>query len=266
MIFLHALNYQFTYKCLRYLFFRSNLLFYEVSLLNRIIFLLISLVCVSDRTWAIAQLDNSYQSPSAYIMAEVDNYRRQDKLEPVEKNGIVITGSSSIRFWQPDIHHEFKQVEVIARGFGGSNMNDLLHFSEELITQYQPRAVAIYEGDNDIAQGISPTLILKKYIALNNKVRKALPDIRIYFISIKPSIARQSMWPKMAETNQLIQELCNAQQHCTYIDTATQLLKDGKPKQDVFIKDGLHLNEKGYQLWSEAVVGVIEANEADKIR
>ncbi|MFT5760198.1 MAG: hypothetical protein ACI9LM_004982 [Alteromonadaceae bacterium] len=35
-------------------------------------------------------------------------------------------------------------------------MNDLLYFSEALITEYQPRAVAIYEGDNDIAQGIYP--------------------------------------------------------------------------------------------------------------
>jgi lysophospholipase L1-like esterase len=199
-------------------------------------------------------------------MAEVDNYRRQDKLEPVEKNGIVITGSSSIRFWQPNIHNDFKQVDVIARGFGGSNMNDLLHFSEELITQYQPRAVAIYEGDNDIAQGISPALILKKFIELNNKVRKALPDLRVYFISIKPSIARQAMWPKMAETNQLILEKCNTLQHCTYIDTACKLLENGIPKQDVFIKDGLHLNEKGYELWSEAVVGVIEAKEANQLR
>lgn len=196
-------------------------------------------------------------------MAEVANYLKQDTLKPVEKNGIVITGSSSIRFWQPAIHQDFTKVEVIARGFGGSNMNDLLYFSEELITQYQPRAVAIYEGDNDIAQGISPALILQKFIEFNNKVRKVLPKLRIYFISIKPSIARQAMWPKMAETNQLILEACNALQHCTYIDAANKLLEDGLPKQDIFIKDGLHLNKKGYQLWSEAVVGIIEAKEGN---
>ncbi|MDX2369118.1 MAG: GDSL-type esterase/lipase family protein [Colwellia sp.] len=231
--------------------------------MTRIIFLLISLVLFSDKIWATTQLERNYKSPLTFT-AEVNNYLRQDKLQPIEKHGIVITGSSSIRFWQPNIHNDFTQVEIIARGFGGSNMNDLLYFSEALITQYKPRAVAIYEGDNDIAQGISPELILKKFIALNNKIRLLLPDIRIYFISIKPSIARQSMWSKMVETNQLIQGVCNTLQNCTYIDAASKLLKNGLPKQDVFIRDGLHLNKKGYKLWSEAVVGVIEANEAHK--
>ena len=225
--------------------------------------MLIGLVLFSDKNWAATQSEQSYKSPLP-LTAEVNNYLRQDKLKPVKKHGIVITGSSSVRFWQPAIHNAFTQVDIIARGFGGSNMNDLLYFSEALIIQYQPRAVAIYEGDNDIAQGISPELILKKFIALNNKLQYSLPDIRVYFISIKPSIARQSMWPKMVETNQLIQGKCNALQHCTYIDVASKLLKDGLPKQDIFIDDGLHLNKKGYQLWSEAIVGVIEANEADK--
>lgn len=217
----------------------------------------------SNESWAKKPTEQSYKSPLAFT-AEVNNYLQQDKYKPVKKHGIVITGSSSVRVWQPDIHNDFTQVDIIARGFGGSNMNDLLYFSEALITQYQPRAVAIYEGDNDIAQGISPELILKKFIELDNKIKQALPDIRLYFISIKPSIARQSMWPKMVATNQLIQEACNVMEHCTYIDVASKLLEGGLLKQDVFIEDGLHLNKKGYQLWSEAVVGVIEANEARK--
>ena len=231
--------------------------------MDRILFLIISLVLFANITYATPQLENNYKSPLTFT-TEVNNYLQKDKLKPVEKNGIVITGSSSVRFWQSHIHSDFTQVDVIARGFGGSNMNDLLYFSEALITQYQPRAVAIYEGDNDIAQGISPTLILNKFIELSNKLKSSLPEIRIYFISIKPSIARQSMWPKMVETNQLIEEVCNSELNCTYIDVANKLLNDGLPKENIFIEDGLHLNKKGYQLWSEAVVGVIEAREVNK--
>jgi lysophospholipase L1-like esterase len=72
------------------------------------------------------------------------------------------------------------------------------------------------------------------------------------------------MWPKMVETNQLIEQVCNSELNCTYIDVANKLLNDGLPKQNIFIEDGLHLNKKGYQLWSEAVVGVIEAREVNK--
>jgi lysophospholipase L1-like esterase len=28
---------------------------------------------------------------------------------------------------------------------------------------------------------------------------------------------------------------------------------DGKPKPDIFVKDGLHMNERGYAIWREAV-------------
>jgi hypothetical protein len=39
-----------------------------------------------------------------FIISEIDNYLQQAKLESVQENGIVITGSSCIWFWQPDIH------------------------------------------------------------------------------------------------------------------------------------------------------------------
>ncbi|MFT5760197.1 MAG: hypothetical protein ACI9LM_004981 [Alteromonadaceae bacterium] len=62
------------------------------------IFLIISLIFFADKTYATPQLENNYKSPLAFT-TEVNNYLQKDKLEPVEKNGIVITGSSSVRFW-----------------------------------------------------------------------------------------------------------------------------------------------------------------------
>lgn len=207
-----------------------------------------------------APLSAAYQSPLKFT-EEVNKYLLQDKTAPVEENGVVITGSSSVRFWQSKMHQDFTQIKVIGRGFGGSNMNDLLHFSKELITQYKPRAVAIYEGDNDIGQGISPENIVSKYRQLSHKIKAELPNIRIYIISIKPSIFRQATWPIMAHTNSLMAAECNKDEYCTYIDVASSLLNDGVPKQDIFMPDNLHLNEKGYQLWSAAIVPIIEQGE-----
>lgn len=229
------------------------------------IFLFINFIFFSAQADATQQLSTSYNSPLIFT-EEVNNYLTKDKKVPVAKYGVVITGSSSVRFWQPQIHDDFTKINVIARGFGGSNMNDLLYFSKELITQYKPRAVAIYEGDNDIAQGIQPNVILQKFIALIKKIKQKLPDIRVYFISIKPSIARESMWPRMVETNLLIQKECEIEINCTYIDVSSKLLRKGLPKQGIYIADGLHLNKKGYQLWSSSIVPVIENVEANKKR
>jgi lysophospholipase L1-like esterase len=36
------------------------------------------------------------------------------------------------------------------------------------------------------------------------------------------------------------------------------MLGDGKPKEEHFVKDGLHLSEKGYAIWTEAVLAALQ--------
>ena len=44
-----------------------------------------------------------------------------------------------------------------------------------------------------------------------------------------------------------------------YIDTATAMLNlKLEPNPDLFIDDGLHLNDQGYQLWREILSPYIE--------
>ncbi len=45
---------------------------------------------------------------------------------------MVCVGSSSIRMWHGQIADDLAPLTVIPRGFGGSNMNDLLHYVDEL--------------------------------------------------------------------------------------------------------------------------------------
>ncbi|MEX0360365.1 MAG: G-D-S-L family lipolytic protein, partial [Allomuricauda sp.] len=66
------------------------------------------------------------------------------------KNTIVFTGSSSIRMWR-DLQERFPESHILNTGFGGSQSSDLEHFLDELILDYNPSQVFIYEGDNDIS-------------------------------------------------------------------------------------------------------------------
>jgi lysophospholipase L1-like esterase len=70
--------------------------------------------------------------------------------------------------------------------------------------------VLIYEGDNDVAAGIAPKQIAATFKALATRLRGHLPELRIYVIGAKPSIARWEMWPQMAETNALVRAACDA--------------------------------------------------------
>jgi lysophospholipase L1-like esterase len=56
----------------------------------------------------------------------------------------------------------------------------------------------------------------------------------------------------MKKTNRLIREFNKQKENLYYVDTATALLTPkGLPNDELFLKDKLHMNEKGYNLWNE---------------
>ena len=47
---------------------------------------------------------------------------------------------------------------------------------------------------------------------------------------------------------------CETDKRLTFIDVVTPMLgKDGTPLKDIFLKDKLHMNAKGYKIWRKAV-------------
>ena len=150
---------------------------------------------------------------------------------------------------------DFRQVPVIInRGFGGSTMADCNHFVRELVTQYKPRHVVVYAGDNDLAEGRTPQQVLESFSSFVRTVRTELPDSRITYISIKPSPSRASLMPRVRETNALISHYLATQQDTGYIDIFTPMLAaDGSPRAELFLSDKLHMNEAGYRLWQSII-------------
>ena len=180
------------------------------------------------------------------------------------EGAIVITGSSSIRRWQ-SMTTDLTPLTVIPRGFGGSAMADVLHFVDRLVIPYKPRAVVIYEGDNDTgAFGVSPATIASELDQIIVKIHSALPQTRVYVMSVKPSLARWENWDKAQETNELYKKLVSKNDLLTYIDVATPFLRaNGKVMDDIFVDDGLHLNEKGTRIWASTIKAVLMAGEAN---
>ena len=81
----------------------------------------------------------------------------------------------------------------------------------------------------------------------------ALPDAKLVFIAIKPSVARWELWPQMQRANAQDPEDRRARHSWqAYADIASSRCwaSDGKPRGELFVKDGLHLSEKGYRLWA----------------
>ena len=78
-------------------------------------------------------------------------FARYDAKNSFPADATVFVGSSSIVGW--DTGDRFPGMPLINRGFGGSQMSDLVHYVEETVLRYTPRTVVVYEGDNDTSAG-----------------------------------------------------------------------------------------------------------------
>ncbi|NOZ47536.1 MAG: G-D-S-L family lipolytic protein [Chlorobi bacterium] len=170
---------------------------------------------------------------------------------------ILFTGSSSIRKWT-NIQDYFPQFKIINTGFGGSEMSDLLYFVDELIFNYSPYKIFIYEGDNDIASGKKPQSIIETTDSLVQKIITKYPAIQIYIISAKPSILRWNLKNNYIKLNQLYSNYCNNNAQVEFINIWDIMLDENREvKKDIFLEDELHMNSKGYELWAKEIKMVL---------
>lgn len=168
---------------------------------------------------------------------------------------VLFVGSSSIRLWD-SLAADMAPIPVIQHGFGGAKLNDLVHYAGRLVTPYQPRAVVVFAGTNDIdpAASKSPEVLLASYQALVSKIRAAQPSVPIYYIGITPSPLRWSVWPLAQQTNALMEAWSGNDTNLHFIDTSEGLLgANGEPDRDNYIFDGLHLSAQGYGVWTEII-------------
>jgi len=188
--------------------------------------------------------------------AAIEQFEARDRQTPPPEKPILFVGSSSIRMW--DVAKSFPGLPVMNRGFGGSHIADSVYFAERIVTKYKPRLIVFYSGDNDLAAGKDPAEVLADFQALVAKLHSALPKTRIVFISIKPSIARWKLIEKARRTNGLIADVIKSDPLLTFVNVEPPMLgSDGKPRGELFITDGLHMNAKGYEIWTSLIAPLL---------
>jgi lysophospholipase L1-like esterase len=63
----------------------------------------------------------------------------------------------------------------------------------------------------------------------------------------------------MKQANELIQEFCRGDPRLVFADFGASFLgADGAPDSSLFLNDQLHLNAKGYAVWTKALAPVLQ--------
>lgn len=192
---------------------------------------------------------------------DIRKFEESDRLNRPPEGGIVFTGASSIRRWQTLVE-DFAGYPVLNRGFGGSEYPDLIRYADRVIIPYKPRLVVCYSGDNDINRGRSPAQVASDFQTLVEQIHKQLPETRVAFISIKPSLSRWKLVTEMQAANELVKGLVAKDKRLAYIDVFTPMLgPDGKPRPELLLEDGLHPSAKGYALWTSVIEPFLGAKQ-----
>ena len=195
----------------------------------------------------------SAQTPPFY--QDIQSFKKQDSIKFPPKNSILFTGSSSFTNWK-DVQDYFPRHTIINRGFGGSSLPDVIRYADDIIFPYQPKQVIIYCGENDLAGSdtVTSKIVFNRFKQLFQLIRSRMPQVRIAYVSMKPSPSREKLLPKMVQGNLLIKNYLKTKQGTAFIDVYHKMFtKDGKVIKDIFIGDNLHMNAKGYAIWQKVI-------------
>jgi lysophospholipase L1-like esterase len=185
---------------------------------------------------------------SEEVEAIVSRSQEKGYSEPV-----IFIGSSSVRMWST-LEQDFPEFRILNHGFGGSEYKDLLTYQERLIEEFEPSMIVVYAGDNDIANGTEVSATLNKAEQFIDGLKRLTGGVPVIVLSTKPSIARWELNDKYIEFNTKLEKLLSVIDHAVYVDVWQPMLNNkGEVKTKLFLEDGLHMNEKGYQIWKNAL-------------
>jgi lysophospholipase L1-like esterase len=206
---------------------------------------LLSIVATSAHAQSIPAVPDQWER-------DIAAFEAADRQSPPPQGEIVFVGSSTIRLWNTAA--SFPDLKIINRGFGGSSLADVVRHAERIIIPYAPRLVVVYAGDNDISGGVLAEQVAFEFERLVRLVHARLPQTRILYLAIKPSVLRWLSDARMNMANEMIRAICEKDNRLTILDIGDVMLGwDERPRPELFVSDGLHLTEEAYRMWTMLV-------------
>ena len=198
---------------------------------------------VSDSAW-LTRFDNN----------EIEVFREQNQKQTGTVNcDVLFLGSSSFRLWKT-LDRDMAPLRVINRGYGGSTVCDQLYHYADVVGNYQPDNIAIYIG-NDIRPAVQIFVgeTYKRFCAFIERLHDDFPKAHIYLLAINITESRIAARAEIETFNALMAEYASLNpEWMTFLNTSALLLDEaGMPDNSLFVGDKLHLNEKGYERWTE---------------
>ena len=192
---------------------------------------------------------------------------------PIKTGKILFYGSSGFTRWKSDRwgHRPLEEdiPGAVNHGFGSSTAEELLYYYPRLIKPWQPRALVVSIVHNDRGWGYNINEIMTNLAKLFEYARTDFPGIRIYACDTRPTLKfRTEAHVRFRdEFHQALKEYCARHEDTTYVchiesplwfENPADVGDYDKVREDIFVDDAVHFNQKGYDLYKEFMTDVLK--------
>lgn len=195
--------------------------------------------------------------------ADIDRYAGENRQMADKACDVLFLGSSSINLWD-NIEADMAPLKIIRRSYGGAAIRDMLYNYDVIARGFHPRNIVLYvENDlNGSPEDLTVGQTFDFFRVFLLRLGRDYPGVPVYVLSLKPSYARGKMIPKQQAVNALLEEYAGITDGVEYVDVASCMYSDGGVlRRDIFKSDSLHMNQTGYDLWTERLKPLLTGNK-----
>lgn len=178
----------------------------------------------------------------------------QNHLNADKQSQILFIGDSFVDTYRwTTFYNQMHADELVNIGVGGTKIEYWQANIQKLLMSYNPEHIVMHIGINDINSGTTGNNTYAQLVTLFNDIHAALPNTKIHFILISPSINNWGRWDQTVIANQQIKVLADGLDYLNYIDLTSDLLGENNQPIAALYSDGLHLSAEGYVIWEARI-------------
>lgn len=182
-----------------------------------------------------------------------------EKYDADERQGeIIFYGASNFRLWT-DLEEDLSEYKVQNHAFGGSTDKLLVEYADKLLYPYNPSIVFFQTGSNDYVS-LSGTDEEKVKACMDYKKQmfdtfhEKCPNAKFVVMSGLLLPGRSEYTELTQKVNDELEKYCDSKDYMYFVDSEDMTYQNGEYREDLFIKDGIHLNHTGQLLWRDEYI------------
>lgn len=193
---------------------------------------------------------------SKHYNIKVNQFNQERALS---NNAIVMLGDSHSEYGKDWNRFFPNEKKIINRGIIGDDSRGILKRLNQILP-YNPSKIFFECGTNDLSHGWTVERTFQGVINVIETIRKTCPRTKLYIQSLLPLNENVGIWKLLKgkedmiiQLNEKLKRYCTAN-NLVFIDLYHPLLGiNSKEMHPDYCRDGLHLTNKGYEVWANAI-------------